>query len=552
MTRQRIHIQASHGALLEAGHSAPPHPSPGVVQGSTVLRRWLSLRPIDQEMVSGRARAFALSIISGLFEEAYVDARRSRIPNLGMCLPTLEEQERLERPSVATTTATVISSDGDNGLFAEGESEADLHEGDSDTGDAGDESTSEDRMPRNGSIMGRPLKPITRASDRFFDNVTVTLKDWHLPGKHQYKLHFDLKNRTFRVATAATRETWYIVMHPIVTLVLELDGSRRKLLERQVKSSRSSALPIHHAQAMASHIKHVFLSGGLFGERVEASWGLNSTLSQKRCPLMACNKWTTFQERFMESWPEHLARHSYDAFWRENEPVFHAYDYGANIEIEVSEDSDDEADADARADEGSAAGGDESQPRSPGGGGQTEGRQSVGGAQEEWPLDPNSSPDGLYSDGLTQLAMELDQRYELDHISSISYTLAVDLNLDADDPEQKSAGDPAARNILVHPDQPGITSIDFERAGFEDAWASTSQGAQVVQQIVSSGFRVTMTEKESHRNLRLCRNSFGRRAAQQREADAQLREQDAEQLREVEQRLHERDSLGCDTGIISG
>ena len=24
----------------------------------------------------------------------------------------------------------------------------------------------------------------------------------------------------------------------------------------------------------------------------------------------------------MESWPEHLARHSYDAFWMENEPVF--------------------------------------------------------------------------------------------------------------------------------------------------------------------------------------------------------------------------------------
>jgi hypothetical protein len=28
-----------------------------------------------------------------------------------------------------------------------------------------------------------------------------------------------------------------------------------------------------------------------------------------------------FQERFMESWPEHLARHSYDAFWMENEPT---------------------------------------------------------------------------------------------------------------------------------------------------------------------------------------------------------------------------------------
>lgn len=103
--------------------------------------------------------------------------------------------------------------------------------------------------------------------------------------------------------------------------------------------------------------------------------------------------------------------------------MFHAYNYGANIEIEVSKglqslgretrlqprkDSNNEADANAGGNEGSAAGGDESQPRSPRGGGQTEGRQSVGGIQVEWLLDPNSSPKGLYSNGLTQLAMELD------------------------------------------------------------------------------------------------------------------------------------------------
>ena len=112
----------------------------------------------------------------------------------------------------------------------------------------------------------------------------------------------------------------------------------------------------------------------------------------------------------------------------ENEPVFHAYDYGANIEIEVGEglqslgretqlrpheDSDDEADADAGGDEGSAAGGDVSQRQSLRGGGQSEGRRTVGGAQEGWPLDPNSFPDGLYSDGLTQLATELDQTRSL-------------------------------------------------------------------------------------------------------------------------------------------
>ncbi|OBT60450.1 hypothetical protein VE03_10101, partial [Pseudogymnoascus sp. 23342-1-I1] len=94
--------------------------------------------------------------------------------------------------------------------------------------------------------------------------------------------------------------------------------------------------------------------------------GLTSNTSSSR--------WTTFQENFMDSWPEHLAQHSYDAFWMENEPVFHPYNYGANIEIEVSEglqsleretrlrpreDSDDDADANAGDDEGSAAGGDE-------------------------------------------------------------------------------------------------------------------------------------------------------------------------------------------------
>mgnify|MGYP001560695954 CR=1 FL=1 len=73
------------------------------------------------------------------------------------------------------------------------------------------------------------------------DNVTVTLKDWHLPyaGKHHYRMNFDLRHRTFRVTTAGTRETRYIVMHPVVApvLELELDPSQRKRLERQAKSS---------------------------------------------------------------------------------------------------------------------------------------------------------------------------------------------------------------------------------------------------------------------------------------------------------------------------
>ena len=61
----------------------------------------------------------------------------------------------------------------------------------------------------------------------------------------------------------------------------------------------------------------------------------------------------------------------------------------------------------------------------------------MGGEQDEWSLDRNSSPDGLYSDGLTQLATSSTRST---NSSSTSYALAVVLNcLDADDHEQKSA-----------------------------------------------------------------------------------------------------------------
>ncbi|KAH6977667.1 hypothetical protein EDB80DRAFT_826309 [Ilyonectria destructans] len=66
------------------------------------------------------------------------------------------------------------------------------------------------------SIVGRPRRPICRSS-HFFDNITISLRHWHAPysAKHVQGINFDLGNRTFRIATGATREAWFIVMHPI-------------------------------------------------------------------------------------------------------------------------------------------------------------------------------------------------------------------------------------------------------------------------------------------------------------------------------------------------
>jgi hypothetical protein len=39
----------------------------------------------------------------------------------------------------------------------------------------------------------------------------------------------------------------------------------------------------------------------------------------------------------MLGWPEHVRHSTQDTFWTENQPAFHAYDYGANIEIDVAD-----------------------------------------------------------------------------------------------------------------------------------------------------------------------------------------------------------------------
>lgn len=53
---------------------------------------------------------------------------------------------------------------------------------------------------------------------------------------------------------------------------------------------QGATLRSHHAQALASYIKDIFLSGELLGERVEPSWKLDGPLSQ----VITSNKGTAF------------------------------------------------------------------------------------------------------------------------------------------------------------------------------------------------------------------------------------------------------------------
>jgi hypothetical protein len=73
-------------------------------------------------------------------------------------------------------------------------------------------------------IVRRPLRLITQPSSRFFDNMTISFKNWRAlySSKHIYGLLFDLEHCTFRLATAATRESWFIVIHPVANALEEL------------------------------------------------------------------------------------------------------------------------------------------------------------------------------------------------------------------------------------------------------------------------------------------------------------------------------------------
>lgn len=287
------------------------------------------------------------------------------------------------------------------------------------------------------SIIGRPLKPLTRPTDRFFDNVTITFRNWRASysGKHVHGLPFELEHRTFRLATAATREAWFIVMHPIHATATELPLSRRERQKREEKSFQLSALRTHHAQLLASYIKDVFLTGELLGEGVEPSWSLDGSISQ----TITSNKWTAFQRLFMEDWGNFAEQHSLDVFWTENQPAFHAYDYGANIEIEVNEQlqtlpketrlrpvDDSESDGEGEYGEGE----------------QDWDSESRLGLEADLGSAAGDDQQAPYTEGLNQLRTELEHKYELDHIHSISYALAVDihcLDVSSPDPEYKSA-----------------------------------------------------------------------------------------------------------------
>lgn len=303
------------------------------------------------------------------------------------------------------------------------------------------------------SIVGHPLLPITHRSG-FFDNVTFSLRYWQAgySSKHvSASLPFDLTHRTFRIATGASREVWFVVMHPLTAAAPELPAPGAQRRRRQDSSVTRSAMERHHAEALADYIKGLFLDGELVGEGVEPLWALGGSQSRQ----LSYDKWSAFQRLFMDGWPAFADRHAFDTFWRNHQPAFHAYDHGANIEIEVHQtieelatetslrragDEDDSgADStDESTDDGAneADGGYEANEANEGvrrsGEEGDEGEVGHGEAPDEVDSTPGAmlddDPLALYTGSLEQLRSDLENKYNLANVDQVSYALAADIN----------------------------------------------------------------------------------------------------------------------------
>ncbi|KAK1994149.1 hypothetical protein LX36DRAFT_584887, partial [Colletotrichum falcatum] len=150
------------------------------------------------------------------------------------------------------------------------------------------------------SVVGKPGRPISRRPRLMLDNITVSFQRWLAPygAKHVSGIPFDMTGRTFRVAQAATRETWFIVMHPVTGEMSELPRSAADAQRRREQAGERSGMPMPLARKLASYITGIFQTPGLLGEGVEPCWRPGGPETQR----IDSRLWTTFQERFMEGW----------------------------------------------------------------------------------------------------------------------------------------------------------------------------------------------------------------------------------------------------------
>ncbi|RHZ44626.1 uncharacterized protein CDV56_101773 [Aspergillus thermomutatus] len=166
-------------------------------------------------------------------------------------------------------------------------------------------------------IIGRPLQPLTRPSERFFDNITIGFRSWRAP----------------YTASSCTTSSHF-------PLNIAHSGLRRP--RAGTPGATGGRLPAQCAAGASRRGTGLLHQDNLpdrkvAGRGIEPSWQLDGPSTQ----TITLNKWTTIQHEFMAWWDEHVQAHSYNPFWTKNQPAFHAQEsrLGPDFESDSGSDS---------------------------------------------------------------------------------------------------------------------------------------------------------------------------------------------------------------------
>ncbi|KAF6810678.1 hypothetical protein CMUS01_13423 [Colletotrichum musicola] len=82
--------------------------------------------------------------------------------------------------------------------------------------------------------------------------VTIDFESVPYGAKYISGIPFDIMGRTFRIAQAATRETWFVVMYPVTGEISELPRSTTDARQKREQGSERSGMPMPLARELAS------------------------------------------------------------------------------------------------------------------------------------------------------------------------------------------------------------------------------------------------------------------------------------------------------------
>ncbi|KAG6105357.1 hypothetical protein E4U14_005153 [Claviceps sp. LM454 group G7] len=241
-------------------------------------------------------------------------------------------------------------------------------------------------------VVGRPLRPIAPYGLRHATNT----------------LPFELNDRTFRFASGPEFETWFVVLHPV------LHGGPEQPESFRTETVERCSMRSHHAEALAEYINYICLAlrRSLIRQGV-----YNEDDSYNNVDSVSFEHWWQFQSLFMQRWPNFVKDHRHDKFWGKHRPAFHVLDHrkddiilvadaeklsSLRKEVTIPENEDEDEDEDDN-------------------GGIVEDRDQ----RSERPAQPGEKEDKMFTGELENLKTSLGDKYNLEDVDRVSYTLGV-------------------------------------------------------------------------------------------------------------------------------